>query len=428
METKLLRNKSLAIKVEKEEGSSERPIEIVEVDDSVTIKMEKEEDRPIDMVDVDSSLTIKFEEKDGKVEQECLFDVKNMTIANIEKMMEDLKNDNETLKQTLKKYRTNIIFKCKENDTTKAKIRELSKEKNELKAKCESLSSQVQDLEEDKALVMEQGRVQADLDLVTEIESLQRKLENSESNVNKLTQERDKINRQCQSKIESLQNKLEESESAKKLSHSTINNLMQERVRMNKLQTESQTKIKSLQNQFENCSIIIINLTEERDRLRIESQAEIESLHYKLETLSNEKLEKEEISGFLINKLTEERDQLKLECQMNIKEKNNVKGVIKHKNDRINLLDKEKDKLNTICREMEDELLDLRVENRDLEVELKWHKTELEKFSCAFLRLQNQNLKRKIDDKVSESPNPKKKKLTHQCEKRPKKRQAISWP
>ena len=394
------------------------------------IKVEKEEDS--EMVKVDDSLTVKFEEeKDVKVEQECLFDVKNMTIANIEKMMQDLKNDNETLKQTLKKYRTNIIFKCKENDTTKAKICEISKEKNELKAKCESLSSQVQDLEEDKALAMEQGRVQADLDLVTEIESLQRKLENSESNVNKLTQERDKINSQCQSKIESLQNKLEESvnttESAKKLSHSTINNLMQERVRMNKLQTESQTKIKSLQNQLEKYSMIIIDLTQERDRLRIESQVEIESLHYKLETLSNEKLEKEEISGFIINKLTEERDQLKLECQMNIKEKNNVKGVIKHKNDRINLLDKEKDKLNTICREMEDELLDLRVENRDLEVELKWHKTELEKFSCAFLRLQNQNLKRKIDDKVSESPNPKKKKLT-QCEKRPKKRQAISWP
>ena len=215
------------------------------------IKVEKEEDS--EMVKVDDSLTVKFEEeKDVKVEQECLFDVKNMTIANIEKMMQDLKNDNETLKQTLKKYRTNIIFKCKENDTTKAKICEISKEKNELKAKCESLSSQVQDLEEDKALVMEQGRVQADLDLVTEIESLQRKLENSESNVNKLTQERDKINSQCQSKIESLQNKLEESvnttESAKKLSHSTINNLMQERVRMNKLQTESQTKIKSLQN------------------------------------------------------------------------------------------------------------------------------------------------------------------------------------
>ena len=47
MEAKLLRNKSLTIKVEKEEGSSERPIEIV--DDSVTIKAEKEEDskRPI---------------------------------------------------------------------------------------------------------------------------------------------------------------------------------------------------------------------------------------------------------------------------------------------------------------------------------------------------------------------------------------------
>ena len=44
MEAKLLRNKSLTIKVEKEEGSSERPIEIFEVDDSVTIKAEKEED------------------------------------------------------------------------------------------------------------------------------------------------------------------------------------------------------------------------------------------------------------------------------------------------------------------------------------------------------------------------------------------------
>ena len=186
MEAKFLLNKILTFKVEKEECS-----------DSVTIKEEKEEDseRPIEMVKVDDSLTVKFEEeKDVKVEQECLFDVKNMTIANIEKMMEDLKNDNETLKQTLKKYRTNIIFKCKENDTTKAKICEISKEKNELKAKCESLSSQVQDLEEDKALAMEQGRVQADLDLVTEIESLQRKLENSESNVNKLTQERAKIN------------------------------------------------------------------------------------------------------------------------------------------------------------------------------------------------------------------------------------------
>ena len=77
--------------------------------------------------------------------------------------------------------------------------------------------------------------------------------------------------------------------------------------------------------------MIIIDLSQERNRLRIESQVDIESLHYKLETLSNEKLEKEEISGFIVNKLTEERDQLKLECQMNIKEKNNVKGVIKHK-------------------------------------------------------------------------------------------------
>ena len=46
MEAKLVHKKDLTIfKVKKEAGSSERPIEIVEVDDSVTIKTEKEEDK-----------------------------------------------------------------------------------------------------------------------------------------------------------------------------------------------------------------------------------------------------------------------------------------------------------------------------------------------------------------------------------------------
>ena len=55
-----------------------------------------------------------------------------MTIGNMEKMMQELTNDNKSLKKTLQirtkdleVCRTNIISKCKENDTTKAKLCEM---------------------------------------------------------------------------------------------------------------------------------------------------------------------------------------------------------------------------------------------------------------------------------------------------------------
>lgn len=137
MAAKSLPVENLTIKVEKEEDIIERPVEPVEnvkVVDSVTIKVEKEEDgqRPIEMVEVDDSLTIKFEEKEVKGEQEYDFDIRNMTIGNMEKMMQELTNDNKSLKKTLQirtkdleVCRTNIISKCKENDTTKAKLCEM---------------------------------------------------------------------------------------------------------------------------------------------------------------------------------------------------------------------------------------------------------------------------------------------------------------
>ena len=68
-------------------------------------------------VEVDDSFTIKFEEKTVKFEQDCPLAAAKMS-----------KNQDEI-----------IQLKCLEIDKTKDKLREISKEKNDLEAKCESL-------------------------------------------------------------------------------------------------------------------------------------------------------------------------------------------------------------------------------------------------------------------------------------------------
>ena len=131
----------------------------------------------------------------------------------------------------------------------------------------------------------------------------------------------------------------------------------------------------------------------------------------------------------------------KLQNQLE-KSSNEAKVVREHKNYIINALIQERDQYKTKCQEMDEDLFDAEIDdveeyqdlqeenqklqrqNKELKEKLLWDKKEklsLEIFNDEF-KQENQNLKRKIDNKISEESTPKKKKVG----KKP--RQAISWP
>ena len=153
-------------------------------------------------VEVDDAFTINFEEKTVKVEQDCLLDAAKVS-----------RNQDEI-----------IQLKCLEIDKTKDKLREISKEKSDLETKCESLIKHVQDLEEDKALMIEHNLTQAkDLQLSkTKLKSVQ----DLNQEYEEMVQEHEKVVERYQLQNQSLNT-----------------NLVQERVKLDKLKSEYQVKI-----------------------------------------------------------------------------------------------------------------------------------------------------------------------------------------
>ena len=133
-----------------------------------------------------------------------------------------------------------VQLKCLEIDKTKDKLREISKEKSDLETKCESLIKHVQDLEEDKALMIEHNLTQAkDLQLSkTKLKSVQ----DLNQEYEEMVQEHEKVVERYQLQNESLNT-----------------NLTQERVKLDKLKSKYQVKIESLQ-----------KVTQERNKLKIE--------------------------------------------------------------------------------------------------------------------------------------------------------------
>ena len=286
-------------------------------------------------VEVDDAFTINFEEKTVKVEQDCLLDAAKVS-----------RNQDEI-----------IQLKCLEIDKTKDKLREISKEKSDLETKCESLIKHVQDLEEDKALMIEHNLTQAkDLQLSkTKLKSVQDlnqeyeemvqehekvveryQLQNQSLNTN-LIQERvklDKLKSEYQVKIESLQIELENSSKTTEsvtqekdklknecMKHNEkVEELIEERVRLDVLNTESQSKIERLQNQLEVSHNIIKTQTQEMDKFRTEAQVKIENLQKQLEITFKKAESINEVTrnySAIIHELTQEKDRLKSEVQTN---------------------------------------------------------------------------------------------------------------
>ena len=361
-------------------------------------------------VEVDDFFLVNFEEKAVKVEQECPLDAANVS----------------------RKHEKIIQRKCLENDKTKAKLREISKEKTDLTTKCESLIRQVQDLEEDKASMVEQ----ADLKLISEFKSLQNKLEESETNVERLqnkleessnralrslnttvkdlnqknvkkVQEHKKVVERYQRENEGLRSNLRESliakESAEKVAENMKNNIIQERVKLNKLKSKYQVKIENLQMEAEKATE---RLAKERDKLKNENHAQIESLqmeHRKktaqlievMEALNNEshsKIENLQIQleekDKIINEVTQENDKLKTEClthekkaadlieervrldALNSESRSKIESLqkqLEEKDNSIKKVTQEKDKLKSECLTHEEKVVDLIAERVRLE-------------------------------------------------------------
>ena len=97
-------------------------------------------------IEVDDSFTIKFEEIDVKVEPECPVDDENVS-----KIHER-------------------IAQCLQLDKLKAQLREISKEKQDLNTKCESLNNQVKVLKErGEALLIENSALKLEKQVTRKI-------------------------------------------------------------------------------------------------------------------------------------------------------------------------------------------------------------------------------------------------------------------
>ena len=97
-------------------------------------------------IEVDDSFTIKFEEIDVKVEPECPLDDENVS-----KILER-------------------IAHCLQIDKLKAQLREISKEKQDLNTKCESLNNQVKVLKErGEALLIENSALKLEKQVTRKI-------------------------------------------------------------------------------------------------------------------------------------------------------------------------------------------------------------------------------------------------------------------
>ena len=315
-------------------------------------------------VKVDDFFLVSFEEKAVKVEQECPLDAANGS----------------------REHEKVIQRKCLEIDKTKAKLREISKEKNDLTTKCESLISQVQDLEEDKALMIKQGRIQANLKLI------QNKLEKSESNVKKLTQESHKFYeekvKEHDQVVKGLQHK------HKELQESFNTNLARKKAEMDKLKesnllhekrAEEDTKVvkryqlknESLQRKLEALQESLEFQERVHQELKTESQSKIESLQNQLEK-SNKTTES----------VTQEKDKLKNEYMKHI--------------EKVKELDKEKVRLVVLKIQSQSKIEGLQ---NQLEVGRNIIKTQTQDYFDSQVIIENLQKQLKITSKKAESMN-----------------------
>ena len=97
-------------------------------------------------VEIDENFTVKFEEEVKTKNEDPSFDVKSMTIGDIEKLLQsqareikalNLKNKSKTTEVEV--CRTIISSKCLENDMMKRKLNDLTKETTDLNTKVEKL-------------------------------------------------------------------------------------------------------------------------------------------------------------------------------------------------------------------------------------------------------------------------------------------------
>jgi len=335
------------------------------------IKVEVEEegnDSQSNRAVLDEDLTNFQFEDEVKIEQEVksehddpnTFDVKAMTIGDIENILQNQSREIKAKNEELVECRNTIKSKCLENDTMKRKLREMTEEKNDLKttneklqslnrtykARCESLTRQNDEHEDVNA---------ANKLLKNENENLQRKLEESSkekenlkelarNKINEMTKEMERLKQYAKDTTEKFQDSTEKfqtelqniSEARNKAmaecekltsENKTIvkdnDKLVDEKIlyarkvrELAKESEEAQKKVqelavesKAVQEIWSNQQQIINNLKQEKEKLLACNQQVAQSNQYlkrRVDSMTEEKAEREEIKVKLLRMIEED--------------------------------------------------------------------------------------------------------------------------
>lgn len=239
------------VKVREDIVSDEQP--------KVKVEVEEEEegiDCQSNRVDEDFE-NFTFEEE-VKTEHNDTFDVKTMTIGDIEKILQNQSREIKTLKDSFKsktteleQCRTTIVSKCLENDMTKVKLTEVNKEKIDLKTTVERLQTLNRTYKARCDSLTRQNSEYEDVNATNEIlrnenESLSMKVDDFVL----VNEEKERLQRQN----ENLQRKLEEcskeKESLKELARNKINEMTKEKDKLKEAAKETnerfQTELKTI--------------------------------------------------------------------------------------------------------------------------------------------------------------------------------------